>query len=886
MQWLRRLMRLVGFRHDDADVQAEIRLHVDMETEDLIRLGVPAAEARRRALVAFGGVERTRAEARDVRRRWFDRWGPAAALRTLKQTMRSLSRTPGYVATAVLTLALGIGATTAVFSVVYGVLLKPLPFPEPDRLVALYHVTPANQRDIQPAAAYFTYREHGRVFEDIGLWQGANVTVTSRGTPEQVRAVRVTDGTLSLLGIQTELGRLIQKEDDAAGAPPRVVLTHAYWQQTFGGSRDVVGQSLIIDGMSYEIIGVLPTSFALLNADPQLLLALRLDRATTRTGAFIYNGIARLRPGVTLDRANDDIARMMPLIVKQFPLVPGITQEMWDSVGLTPNVRPLSEAVIGDMSLPLWILLGTVGVVLLVSWSNVANLLLIRAEGRRREFAVRGALGASQRRIAVQLLSETLMLGLAGGACGVVLAHAGIALLRRIAPPALPRVEDIGLDAVVLLVTLGTSVVTSVLFGLMPVLRLRAFDTNLLKEGGRSSTDAPERHRTRHTLVVAQVALALVLLVVSGLMARTFHALRQIEPGFARPAEVQAFDIPLTAAVVRDRQHVMQTYEQIFERLEQVPGVEAVGLGTIRMDSLAGKAPVYGESRSVTGMPPIGSIWSIGAGYFETMGNAVVAGRTMTWTDISQFKPVVLISVNLAREYWQTPANAIGKRIGFSPEGPWLEVVGVVGDVRADGLNHPAPRLVFRPMADEQFISRNMTYLVRSSRVGTEGFLRELQHAVWSVDSNVPVANLRTLDEMQAESMSQTSFAMVMLSIASGVALLLALVGIYGVLSYIATERTHEIGIRMALGAQGRDVRGLFLRRGLALTLVGIVTGIGAAMLLTPVMSALLYGVGPMDPLTYAIVAVALGAVALLATYLPARRASRVPPVVALRSGM
>jgi predicted permease len=406
-----------------------------------------------------------------------------------------------------------------------------------------------------------------------------------------------------------------------------------------------------------------------------------------------------------------------------------------------------------------------------------------------------------------------------------------------------------------------------------------------LKEAGRSTTDPPGRHRTRNTLVVGQVALALILLVVSGLMVRTFVAMRQVQPGFVRPGEVLTFDVSLPAAVVRDREQVGLTYQQIVERLKQVPGVEAVGLARfINMSGAAGKAPLHVEGRPVDGLPAIRSIRAIGAGYFETMGNPLVAGRTITWTDIHQLTPVVVVSENLAREYWGEPAKAVGKRVRLFDDGPWDEIVGVIGNERADGLNHPAPPIVYVPMADKRSVSRSMAYVVRSVRVGTPGFVGEVKQAVWSVNGNVPLANIRTLDDVQADSMAQTSFAMIILTIAAGGALLLAMVGIYGVVSYIATERTHEIGIRMALGAQRGDVRRLFLRQGLTLSLAGTVLGLAAALLLTPVMSSLLYGVGPMDPITYAAVAIFLGTVTVAATYLPARRASHVPPVIALRT--
>ena len=557
---------------------------------------------------------------------------------------------------------------------------------------------------------------------------------------------------------------------------------------------------------------------------------------------------------------------------------PGLTREMWDGVGLAPNVRPLSEDVIGDVGRSLWILLGTVGVVLLMAWANVANLLLVRAEGRQREFAVRAAVGASRGRIAAALLSESLLLGLAGGTLGVLFAQAGIGLLRRMAPVELPRVDDIAINGVVLLFTLTLSVVTALMLGLLPAVRFGTLNVHVLKDAGRSASDTPGPHRTRNMLVVAQVALALVLLIVSGLMIRTFVAMRHVQPGYVRPAEVQTFHVRVPPAVIRDPQQVTRTYEDIAERLTHVPGVAAVGLArSIPMGGFAGAAPISVEDRPVSGTPPTRRVTAIGSGYFETMGNPVVAGRAITWTDIHQTAAVAVISENLAREYWGEPSNALGKRL-TGPAG-WSEIVGVVGNERLDGLNHPAPTIVYWPMAN----NRDMAYVVRSPRVGGPG-LRELQQAVWSVNSNLPLATVRTLDDIEADSMAPTSFAMVMLAIAASVALLLALVGVYGVVSYVAAERTYEVGIRMALGAQSGDVLALFLRHGLALTLAGLVLGIGAAMLLTPIMSALLYGVAPTDPVTYAGVAIVLSAVTLLATYLPARRASRVQPIIALRS--
>jgi putative ABC transport system permease protein len=373
-------------------------------------------------------------------------------------------------------------------------------------------------------------------------------------------------------------------------------------------------------------------------------------------------------------------------------------------------------------------------------------------------------------------------------------------------------------------------------------------------------------------------------LTVSGLMARTFVAMRQVQPGFARPTEVETFELSLPATLIADGKQVVPTYEQISARLQQVPGVTAVGLGIVTMDGRAAKSPIFVEGVAAPTLPPIRFIRQVGAGYFEAMENPIIAGRSITWSDIHQLRPLALISENLALEYWDTPAKAIGHRIRPFIDAPWHEIVGVVGNERADGLNHPPPALVYVPVATEQAVNRFMMYVVRSGRAGTANFLRELQQAVWSVNAGVPLANVRTLAEIQADSMAPTSFATVMLTIAASVALLLALVGVYSVVSHIAAERTHEVGIRIALGAQIGDVRRLFVHHGLVLALIGIAIGLGGAVLMTPVMSTLLYGVAPTDPVTYTAVSIALAGVTLLATYLPARRASRIQPIIALRS--
>lgn len=663
----------------------------------------------------------------------------------VKHALQGLGRAPAFTMASVVTLALGIGGTTAIFSLVYGIVLKPLPFDEPQRLVGVYHRAPGLDlpRVHHGAATYFTYRDRCRAFEDIGAWDSGLVSITGHGDPERVEALFVTDGTLPLLRVQPALGRSFSEEDVAPGSPRRVILSHGYWQRKFGGTRDVVGEQLVIDGTPGEIIGVLPSTFEFLRTDPAVLLPMQLDRSEALVGSFGFSAVARLKPGVSLSEANADVARMMPLLFERFPPVPGFTRQMWEEARFAPNVRPLAEEVIGDVGRVLWTLLGTVSIVLLIACANVANLLLVRAEGRQHELAVRAALGAGRGQVTRHLLSESLVLGLAGGALGLLLARAGIGLLLRTAPSGLPRVDEIGIDPVVLLFTLVISVLTGLMFGLVPILKFGTPNVTALKEGSLWASDTPGRHRTRSTLIVSEVALSCVLLIAAGLMVRTSVALQQVEPGFVEPKEVQTFRIAMPEGLIRDPEQVARTHEQIAERLQQVPGVVSVGLSSsITMDGEDNANPVFVEHIHPLGdpLPPLRRFKFTAPGYFETMGNPLVAGRTLTWTDIHHASPVVVISENLAREYWQEPAAALGKRIRNNPETPWHEIVGVVGNERDDGLNQPATALVYWPMMAPSFVAnRTMAYAVRSDRVGSPGFLRELQQAVWSVDPSLPL---------------------------------------------------------------------------------------------------------------------------------------------------
>src|SRR5215217_1077910 len=822
----------------EAEIIEELSQHLDQRYEELRAAGAAEGEARRLVLEELREPEALTQQMRLLRQahvpppttpgvpagRVF-----AGLAQDLRYAARMLWKQPGFATVAAVTLALGIGANTAIFSVVYGVLLKPLPYHEPERLVAVWHRAPGLNIPLleQGAATYFTYRDSSRAFEDIALWDTGEVSITGAAEPERAEGLRVSDGLLGILRVQPLLGRFFTREDDAPGTAPRAILSHGYWQRRFSGAPDVIGRSLNVDGRTCEVIGVLPPSFKFLRSNPAVLLPFQLNRADVRVGEFSHRGVARLKPGVTLEQANADLARMIPLTFDRFALYPGFTREMFDEAKMGPNVHLLSEDLIGDVGRVLWILVGTVGIVLLIACANVANLFLVRSEGRQQELAIRAALGASRSRIAGELLSESVGLALAGGALGLLLASAGLRLLARLAPAGLPRIEEISINPVVLLFTVAISVMTGLVFGLIPVMRFGSPSVVALKEGGRSASDAPGRHRTRNALVVSEIALAFVLLIVSGLMIRSFIALRQVDPGFVRPKEVQTFRVSIPEALIKDPQQVVLTYEQITHHLEQVPGVVSVGLSSsVTMDHRSGKTPIFVEDFPHTGraMPPLRVYKRVGPRYFETMGNAVLAGRPIAWTDIYQARPVVVVSENLAREYWENPAGAVGKRITQSRENPWREIIGVVGNERDDGLDRAATATVYWPMLLKEWwtepidIERTIAYVVRSTRVGSPGLLRELQQAVWTVNPNLPLASVRTLDEIQADSITQTSFALVMLAIAATVALLLGSVGIYGVIAHVAAQRTREIGIRMALGAQTGDVRQLFLRHGLLLT--------------------------------------------------------------------
>ena len=813
----------------------------------------------------------------------------------MKYALRRLLKSPTFALTAIITVGAAIGANALIFSVVNGVILKPLPYANPSSLVGAWLVAPGViQGPVQQSAAtYFMLRDSAQVFEDIGLWQSSSATITGRGEPEQVETLNVTDGTLGVLGIQPAYGRMFAREDDLPTGPNVVMVSYQYWQRALGGSPSAVGQSITVNGTQREVIGVLPSDFTFLRANPAVLIPFKFDRTQLNAAGFSYQGIARLKQGVSLEQANADVARLIPTLTERFPLPRGFSQQMFDDAKLGPLVRPLDVDVVGDIGSMLWVLLGTVAVVLLVACSNVANLFLVRAEARQQELAIRLALGAEARQVAWQLMSESMLIAMIGGLLGTALAYGGIQLLVYLQPAQLPRLNEIAIDPLVLAFTFGISLVAGLMFGAIPILKYaRPHMAAALKDSSRGSSEGRERHRARNTLVVAQVALAAVLLVASGLMVRTFLAIRDVPPGFTNPENVLTMRISIPFAVIKDEAQVARTHEEIAHRLEAIAGVESVGLSSeVTMGGNNNNDPVWVEDFPVANsvIPPLRRHKYIGERYIETMGNTIVAGRALTWADVHTTAQVAMISENLAREYWQEPARAIGKRIRRNPNAGWIEIVGVAGNERQDGSTKPAPAIIYWPMRTigfdgGQYVQRSHAYVIRSSRLNTPGFLKEVQQAVWSINPNLPLARVRTLQQIYDESMAQTQFVLVILGIAAAVTLLLGLVGIYGVIAYIVSQRRREVGIRMALGAQGESVQRIFVTRGLSLAAIGLVLGLLGAGALMRLLSSQLFGVNPFDPLTYIAVTAGLGFVALIATWLPARQATRIDPMLALRA--
>lgn len=873
------------------EIADEVSHYLEECAKEYVARGLSPAEARRAARLELGSESAVWEQIRE--------FGWENMVETffgdLRYALRRLGRNPGFTALSLFTLALGIGASVAIFSVVEGVLLKPLPYPESERLVALLHTAPGiGIRELNMAPSLeLTYSEENRVFEKVAMWTKDHWTLTGMGAPEQVGGFSVSSTFLSALRVAPVIGRGFSVSDEDPSSPRTAILSDGYWTSRFGRDPSVLGRRILLDGNATTIIGVLPLSFRFMDRPISLVLPLRFSRASVRLIQFCCQGIARLRPGVTLAQANADVARMLPLAPAKFPMNTGLNPNLFTDARIAPRLRTLKDAWVGDVGNTLWVLMGTVGILLAIAFANVANLMLVRADGRKQELATRAALGAGRWRLARELLLESSLISFGGGALGLAIGYAALQIFAASGLAKLPRIDEISIDPAVLAFTAVVSAASGLLFGLIPVLRYtRSRGASGLRGGGRSHTGSRERHRARGALVSVQVALTLVLLVGAGLMIRTALALRHLDPGFSGASEIETFRTVIPDTQLSDPDRITRMQQQILGKLAAPPGVSKVAMiSWIPMDG-GNNDPVYAKDRvpQERATPPIRRFKFISPGYVSTIGSRLLAGRDLTWTDLYDRSRVALVSENMAREIWQDPAAAVGKWIRPYANGDWREVIGVVADMHDDGIDQPAPGIVYWPLLMRNFYgpgnsaTSGVAFVIRTPRAGTAALLPDLQKAVASVNPTLPAAEVKTLESLYETSLARTSVTLLLLLIAGCMALILRLVGIYGTISYIVSQRTREVGIRIALGSPLPDVIWLFVRYGLMLSGIGVTLGLAVALALTRLMKSLLFGVNSADPLTYLAALVGLIVAAFFASYLPARRATTVDPAQALRA--
>jgi putative ABC transport system permease protein len=885
------------FRRSKADREwrEEMEAHIEMATDEFLAEGMTPEQARAAALKQAGNLIARREEIYTMNGLGLDSIGS-----DVRYALRGLRHQPTFTITALLTLALGIGANTAIFGVIDSILIRPLAYPHAEALVGIWHTAPGfgnfgENLECTPSM-YFTYRDENRTFEHFGVWGSSGATVTGTAEPELPRALLVTYGVLDALDVQPLLGRWFSQADDTPGTPETVILTYGYWQRRFGGDQSIIGRRLTINSKPTMVIGVMPQQFRF-GRDPELILPWRFDRSQVFLGDFSYQGIARLKPRVTIAQANADEGRMLKIWLSSWPTTPGFPLAVFQNAKIGPKIQPLKQEVVGDIGATLWVVMGTLLLVLLIACANVANLMLVRGESRQQELAVRAALGAGWGRIAREMLIESLTLGVIGGALGLALAYGALRVLVAKGPATLPRLAEIRIDPLVLAFALGVSLLSGVLFGLIPVFKYAGPRVATALRGvGRTFSQGREHHRARNTLVVVQMALALVLLVSSGLMIRTFQHLRNVPPGFTHPEAIQIMHAFAPAEMADEPERLMRMWQEVQGKLEAIPGVTSVALGGSAPlePAFSPNNPIYAEDKPFAPgqIPPVRRFRMVAPGFLKTMGTRLIAGRDFNWTDLYERRHVAMVSENLAREFWGEPRAALGKRIRVGTSDAWREIVGVVEDVYDNGVQVKPPTMAYWPAlmdgwlfgGQHGFVTAVGMFAIRSNRAGTEGLLAEARQIIWSANGRQPVFLPSTMKELLDQSMARTSFTLVMLAIAGGMALVLGIVGIYGVIACAVSQRTREIGIRIALGAQPGSLLRMYVRHGLKLAGIGAVLGLAAASGLTRLMSSLLFGVKALDPLTYAVVSALLIAAAVLASYLPARRAMAVDPVEALRA--
>jgi putative ABC transport system permease protein len=799
-------------------------------------------------------------------------------LQDLRFSLRMLVKNPGFAAVAAITLALGIGANTAIFSVVNAVLLRPLPYRDPSRLVLMNESSQQLPDMSVSYPNYLDWRDRSRSFERIAAVQPAQYTLSGVDRPERLGGWNVTADFFATLGVTPVVGRDLSARDDRPGAPPVALLTYGLWQRRFGGDPSVVGRALTLSGRSVEVVGVLPQTFRFYYGDADLFLPLGIDADRLKDrgdhpGIYV---VARLKPGATPKTAFADMDAIARSLEAEHPET---------NSGNRVAVKLLQDDVVSILRPVLVVLAGAVGFVLLIACANVANLLLARASTREKEIAIRRALGASRRRVLRQVLTESALLSLLGGGLGLLLAAWLSDVLLSLVPAGLPRMDEVRLDGTVLGFTLLLSLLTGLVFGIAPAWQASRSDVlEPLKETARGSSSGRGQQRFRSVLVVSEVALALVLLAGAGLMARSFERLQEVRPGF-RPGNVLSAQLVLPEIKYKTRPEIIAFADQLLARVGALPGVEAAGtVNPLPLTQEGWQTDYQIEGRPVParGEAPNSDYHVVSGAYFKAMGIPLVRGRLFDDSDREDTTPVVLVNETLARRYWPE-GDAVGKRMrtgSVDQPGPWLTVVGVVGDVRQYGLDQEQKTQFYRP--GRQLALHPMSLVLRAQG-DPEALAAAVRRAVQSIDPDQPIYNVRSMDSLLATTLAPRRLSLLLLAAFAMTALLLAGVGIYGVLAYSVTQRTHEIGIRMALGARRADVLVMILRQGIRLVLIGAALGVAAAFGLTRLMSSLLFGVSPTDPATLGAVCLVLVGVALLACIVPARRASGVDPMIALR---
>jgi predicted permease len=877
-----RLRALFRRKTLESELDQELRAHLENEIARYVATGHSPQEAARRARLALGGFEQTKEHCRDVRGIRF----LETLIYDVRYGVRTLRKSPGFATIAILTLALGIGANTAIFSVVQGVVLAPLPYREPDRLAMLWENNPRFPRVWVSHPNFLDWQHEARSFEQIAAFWEQGVDLTAPGTPEHLKGKQISAGFFSTLGAELALGREFSSQEDRHGGTPVVIISNALWRNRFAGSPEVLGQSLTLNGVDYSVVGVTQPGFRLeRDADVYIPLAQGDPMVLNNRATHAISSFARLNAGVTASQAQAELSAIQSSLDQRYPE---------DNRDIGIYVEPLKQFIVGDASGTLLLLLGAVGLVLLIACANVANLVLARSAVRAREFAVRSALGASRARLVRQLLTENVLLSLSGAALGLLIASSGVRSALAAAPELLPRGENIHVNAPALLFTLAVSIVVGILFGLAPALRSWNADPQpSLKAGGRGATNA--HHRAQTSLVIVQMALTLVLLVGAGLLLRTIRHLWEVNPGFDAQHLI-TFRVGVSRSQTKSPSSTRVAYQQLIERIRQIPGVQAADFtDVVPLGGRGYTLPFWigaQKPASVQAAPRVAGFLT-GPEYLQTMRIPLLRGRFFTREDTTNSPCVFVIDSVFAQKYFPN-SDPIGETVsvGFAPMGP-CRIVGVVGHVKVWGLQDPtlAPQnqlYVSLYQDPDQWVPSNYpgTTVVVRTQLGLSALLPAIKKTVYASANDQPVFDVQTMLQIVSESMSTQRFPMMLLGSFAGLALLLASIGIYGVISYSVSQRVHEIGIRMALGAEKRGIFHMVIGQGLRLAAAGLLIGAAAALILTRLLSSfsnLLYGVTPTDPITFLSVAALLTAVAALACYLPARRAVRVDPIIALR---